>query len=105
MADRIEAETQHLRNVASELDEVAGEVNGILSSVAAASSAHWGKWGNDDFGQKFAGGDNGYEKSDSNLQAVVKSRSGLMSSYSSGLRDAAQKLDDMDHGNAGTFKS
>ncbi|KZM69175.1 hypothetical protein IU500_26250 [Nocardia terpenica] len=105
MADRIEAETQHLRNVAGELDGVAGQLDSILSTVSAASTTYWGKWGNDDFGEKFAGGDNGYDKSDSNLQQVVGSRSDLMRSYSSGLRDAAQSLDNMDHGNSDTFQS
>ncbi|MCX4093042.1 WXG100 family type VII secretion target [Nocardia sp. alder85J] len=104
MTDRVRIETQHLRGVAGDLDGVADSIQAILSRLTAASSAHWGRWGDDDFGRQFSGGDNGYVKSDQNLQSVIGSRAEMLRSYSQGLRDAAQHLDDTEQGNTDGFR-
>ncbi|WP_157124166.1 type VII secretion target [Nocardia pseudovaccinii] len=104
MADRVHVETQQLRAVGGDLDGVAARIDAVLSKVKAASAAHWGKWGDDEFGDGFAEGDNGYVNSDRNLQAVLESKSALLRSYSTGLTDAATQLEAMEAANTDGFQ-
>lgn len=104
MTDQVRALTQELRKVASDLDGAAGRIRSVLTTLDGSRSAHWGAWGNDEFGENFSGGD-GYVKSDANLIAAVQSKIELLRTYATGLRDGATELDRMDDDNEGTFQS
>ncbi|WP_227998986.1 hypothetical protein [Nocardia australiensis] len=104
MADEVKALAPKLRSVAGDLDDAAGHVQDILTTLRAARAKHWGKWGSDDFGKNFAGGE-GYEKSDANLISAVESKIALLKSYSTGLHDAAKELDRMEDANRTDFET
>ncbi|GEM34911.1 hypothetical protein NN3_59180 [Nocardia neocaledoniensis NBRC 108232] len=99
MADPVEVYISSLRGTGGELDGLATRIDGILSRVAAASQAHWGRWGADEFGTSFAEGEQGYSASDKNLQAVVASKVSLLQSYSSALVDAANRFQTAEQAN------
>ncbi|QIS08992.1 hypothetical protein [Nocardia arthritidis] len=103
MAKKVEVTTHELRGVADDLDEVARRVQGVLNTLAQARDAHWGVWGDDEFGGNFSGG-NGYIASDTNLNSAVGSKVELLQSYSGGLRSGADTLDKQDSGNADSFQ-
>ncbi|GAA5067122.1 hypothetical protein [Nocardia callitridis] len=104
MAENVQATPTQLRGVADDLDVVAGRVQGVLNTLAAARTAHWGKWGDDEFGHGFSG-DKGYIASDENLDSAVGSKVTLLQSYSGGLRDGATELERMELDNRTTFES
>ncbi|HLS76867.1 MAG TPA: hypothetical protein VK083_08780 [Nocardia sp.] len=98
MTDRVRLEAE-LRGVAGDLDDVAGRIRDVLCALRAATAPNEGKWGTDEYGQNFAGG-NGYIASAENLEGVMESKSVLLETYSTALRDAADLLQGTDHGNA-----
>lgn len=104
MTGKVQVEIAQLRTVGGELDGVASRISAVLSKVAAASTSYNGSWGDDDFGRGFAGGDNGYTKSDENLQTVLASKVALLNSYSKGLTGAADKLQATEDGNTESFR-
>ncbi|WP_433204760.1 hypothetical protein ACQP1G_16600 [Nocardia sp. CA-107356] len=104
MPGKVRVETQQLRAVGNNLEEVAARFDAVLSKVRAASAAHWGKWGDDEFGKSFAKSENGYENSDHNLQAVLASKSALLHSHSKWVTDTANKLELTEFGNTEVFK-
>ncbi|WP_225729890.1 MULTISPECIES: WXG100 family type VII secretion target [unclassified Nocardia] len=104
MAEKLEVTTHELRGVADDLDEVAGRVQGVLDTLAQARDAHWGAWGDDDFGKNFSGG-KGYIASDTNLDSAVGSKVQLLQSYSGGLRDGADALDKQESDNTDGFQA
>ncbi|WP_433666921.1 hypothetical protein ACQP06_25235 [Nocardia sp. CA-136227] len=104
MTGKVEVEIQQLRTVGGSLDAVAARVDAVLAKVSAASATYKGSWGSDEFGQNFAGGKNGYLNSDTNLQAVLKSKVTLLNSYSKGLTDAASALQAAEDTNTDSFR-
>lgn len=103
MTDEVRVTSKELRSVADDLDEVAGKVQAVLSTLAAARTTHWGKWGADEFGNNFSG-DNGYIKSDENLDGAVSSKIALLQAYAGGLRDGADYLDRAEDDNTNGFR-
>lgn len=104
MTDRVKALTKELRGVAGNLDDAARHIQNVLTTLGASRSTHWGKWGDDDFGNNFAGGE-GYEKSDENLVAAIQSKIALLQTYSTGLKDGARELDTMEDHNRTDFET
>ncbi|APA97248.1 WXG100 family type VII secretion target [Nocardia seriolae] len=103
MTGKVEVEIQQLRTVGGSLDAVSARIDAIIAKVSSASTAYKGSWGSDEFGQSFSGGDNGYIKSDENLQTVLKSKVALLNSYSKGLTDAATALQSAEDSNTDSF--
>ncbi|MFE7796291.1 hypothetical protein [Nocardia sp. NPDC057440] len=103
MADEVKVTSPQLRHIAGDLDTAAGHIQNVLSTLDAARSKHWGKWGSDEFGDHFAG-DKGYKPSDENLTGVLDSRIKLLQAYSEGLQGGADLLDAMDVLNESTFR-
>ncbi|MBY8860890.1 hypothetical protein K7711_30750 [Nocardia sp. CA2R105] len=104
MTDNVQVTPGELRSAADDLKDVAGEVQRVLNTLAAARHAHWGAWGDDDFGSSFSGG-NGYIASDANLDDAVGSKVQLLQSYAGGLRDAATRFEEMESGNTDSFRA
>ncbi|WP_278264896.1 hypothetical protein [Nocardia sp. AG03] len=92
MTQPVEVFISELRGTGGDLELLAGRIDQILGTVSSASSAHWGSWGADEFGENFADGEQGYTASDTNLQAVVSSKAQLLRSYSTALREAADRF-------------
>lgn len=92
-----------MRSVADGLDDVAGQITGILNTVKTAAAAHDGCWGHDEFGDRFADGGSGYNERNPDLQTVLGSKVTLLQSYSKGLRDGATKFENTDQGNSAGF--
>lgn len=78
MTNKVEVTPHKLHSAAGDLNRVTGEVQGVLNRLATARNAHWGTWGDDDFGNHFFGGDS-YQASDSNLTIAVGSKIELCS--------------------------
>ncbi|GGN85860.1 hypothetical protein [Nocardia rhizosphaerihabitans] len=104
MTQPVEVYISKLRGTGGDLDGLAGRIDQILSTVSAASSAHWGRWGADEFGEKFAGGEQGYSASDTNLQAVVAAKVSLLQSYSSALGQAADRFQTAERANEDSLR-
>ncbi|MGW6423892.1 hypothetical protein ACWF82_14535 [Nocardia sp. NPDC055053] len=99
MTDPVEVYISNLRGTGGDLDGLATRIDQILTRVTAASQAHWGRWGADEFGKNFAEGEQGYSASDTNLQAVVSSKVALLQSYSGALVDAADRFQTAERAN------
>lgn len=105
MADKVEFEVAGMRTVANGLDGVASQIDAILTEVRSASTAYFGTWGSDEFGDPFAKGDNGYETRDPALQEVLRSKAARLREYSNGLRDGATSLETAEAENTDGFRS
>ncbi|RJO75105.1 hypothetical protein D5S18_17170 [Nocardia panacis] len=104
MADKVEVTPHELRKVADDLDGSARNVKAVLDRLAGARHAHEGKWGGDDFGKQFSGG-NGYKKGAENLDSAVGSKVQLLHDYAGGLRGGADELEGAEDDNRRRFKS
>ncbi|MFE2995134.1 hypothetical protein ACFXG4_09015 [Nocardia sp. NPDC059246] len=103
-ADKVKVEVAGMRSTADGLDGVSTQIDAILAAVDAASKAHDGCWGDDEYGRPFADGDSGYIKRSANLEDVLKSKAKRLHEYSTGLRDGATSLETTEANNADGFK-
>jgi len=60
----------------------------VPAGLRGATAPNEGKWGADEYGQNFAGGQ-GYVSSAENFEGMMGSKPLLLESYSTALRDAA----------------
>ncbi|MFE2958719.1 WXG100 family type VII secretion target [Nocardia tengchongensis] len=100
---KVEVEIAGMRSVAGGLDDVNTKVTGILNAITAAAEAHEGVWGHDEFGDKFADGESGYDARKPALLTALGSKTTLLGQYSKGLRDAATKFENMEEANKNGF--
>ncbi|MGW6724402.1 hypothetical protein ACWF9G_00730 [Nocardia sp. NPDC055029] len=104
MTDPVKVHISNLRGTGGDLDDLASRIGDILATVTAASSAHWGRWGADEFGENFAEGEHGYRASDTNLQAVVAAKVALLQSYSGALIDGANRFQTGENASEASFR-
>nr|WP_281279236.1 type VII secretion target [Nocardia yunnanensis] len=103
MGKKVEVEVAGMRSVADGLDSMSAKITGILDTVKAAAEAHDGCWGHDEYGDKFADGQSGYNARNPDLQKAIQSKATMLEQYSKGLRDAATKFDNTEETNKDGF--
>ncbi|MFI1915054.1 hypothetical protein [Nocardia sp. NPDC020380] len=91
--------------MATGLDDQAAALDVIKNALDAAVEAGKGSWGNDEYGDRFSGGDNGYDKRQPILENTITSVTARLRSYSKGLNDGATKLEQTEKDNADGFKT
>ncbi|WP_330183375.1 hypothetical protein OHB26_06830 [Nocardia sp. NBC_01503] len=78
-------------------------ITSILNTVKAAADAHNGCWGHDEYGDKFADGNSGYNARNPALQDTLASKTALLQKYSKGLRDGARSFENVEDTNTSRF--
>ncbi len=97
MADKpVEVNTDQLRTAAGTMNDVHGRVNDVVTSLTNNLNAKGYPWGHDSYGNKFTEGDSGYTTSSKNLVSGADNMNSSLGQFSSGMNDAAKKIDDMD---------
>ncbi|MGW4773514.1 hypothetical protein ACWEO2_36450 [Nocardia sp. NPDC004278] len=94
--DRIRVDTTKLRQAADRMDEVGNKTKDIIDTLKTTVHAQNFPWGHDEYGDKFTKGDKGYTKSEENLLTGGDNMVGSTGKFSKGMRDAADKMDNMD---------
>ncbi|MFE3188709.1 hypothetical protein ACFXHA_06840 [Nocardia sp. NPDC059240] len=108
MTDKVRVEVAGLRSTATELDGVASALDTVKAALDAAMTAGKGCWGNDEYGNQFANGDNGdngYLKRGSDSLDTVGSIVSRLHVYSGGTHDMANKLEKTDQVNQDGFQT
>ncbi|MFI6042537.1 hypothetical protein ACIA8C_12935 [Nocardia sp. NPDC051321] len=93
---QIRVDTARLRQSADQMDEVGDKAKDIITTLKNAINARDYPWGHDDYGNKFVKGDKGYGKSAENLLTGGDNMVDSAGKFSKGMRDAADKMDNMD---------
>jgi hypothetical protein len=100
MAEKVQVDTTKLRHAAGTMDDVTTKVTTIVNNLTNNLNDKGYPWGHDSYGDKFTGGANGYTTSSKNLLQGAGNLKDTLGGFGSGMRDAAQKLDDMDENNS-----
>ncbi|MFI5780698.1 hypothetical protein [Nocardia sp. NPDC051570] len=94
--DKVEVDTAQLRNAAGKVDDVAVRVWNTVKGLENTLNEKGYPFGHDNYGKKFTDGDSGYEKSSHNLMDGAENMTRSLNQFRDSMRDAAQKMDDMD---------
>ncbi|MFF0492542.1 WXG100 family type VII secretion target [Nocardia sp. NPDC004068] len=98
MSDRkVHVDTDALRAAAGRMDDIASRVWNTLTGLRTTLDDHGFPWGHDSFGKKFTEGEKGYTVSRDNLLDGSTNMVRSLNQFSGGMKDAAKKMDDMDH--------
>ncbi len=92
----VKVNTSELRTAAGTMSDVHNRVNTVVTNLENTLNAKGYPWGHDSYGDKFTGGDSGYTKSSENLLSGAGNLDTSLEDFSSGMNDAAKKIDDMD---------
>ncbi|WP_405162047.1 hypothetical protein OG203_37945 [Nocardia sp. NBC_01499] len=93
---KVRVDTTRLRQAASKMDAVGHRTSEIIGTLKNNLNAQGKPWGSDDYGDKFAKGDSGYEKSSKNLLTGGDNMIESAGKFSKGMNEAATKMDNMD---------
>ncbi len=93
---KVEVDTNQLRNAAGKVDDVAARVWKTVTHLQDTLDDRGAPFGHDSYGKKFTEGESGYEKSSHNLMDGAVNLTRSLNKFTSSMRDAAQKMDDMD---------
>ncbi|WP_067895172.1 WXG100 family type VII secretion target [Nocardia vaccinii] len=97
MSKPVEVDTTKLRQAAGTMNDVTSRVTTVINTLKNGLNAKGYPWGHDHYGDKFTEGDSGYTTSSKNLLAGGDNMVGSLGKFGTGMTDAAQKMDDMDH--------
>ncbi|MBY8855223.1 hypothetical protein K7711_01895 [Nocardia sp. CA2R105] len=97
MSKPVEVDTAKLRQAAGTMNDVTSRVTTIVTTLKNGLNAKGFPWGHDHYGNKFTEGDSGYTNSSKNLVQGADNMVGSLGKFGTGMTDAAQKMDDMDH--------
>jgi uncharacterized protein YukE len=96
MTDPLGVTPDGVRATAKDLGDVSSRVNQVLSAVVDKLDAEGSAWGDDKTGREFANGDNGYLAQVDFVRQGIGAKTDLLGGYSSGLRTAADTLQQLD---------
>jgi hypothetical protein len=93
----VRVDTTLLRQAADRMDDIANSTKDIINSLKTTIQGQGYPWGHDSYGDKFTKGDQGYTNSEENLLAGGDNMVGSAGKFSKGMREAADKMDNMDY--------
>ncbi len=98
MADPLGVTPPDLRATSEHLNDVSGRMKAVLSSLRTKLEGEGAAWGSDgdDIGDQFAKGGSGYLAQRDWVDGSVDVKTGLLDHYSTGLKDAANSLEQQD---------
>ncbi|MTE16259.1 hypothetical protein [Nocardia aurantiaca] len=103
MADKVEVNAEALHTAADKTAQVHDQVRDILSSLQNALSAKGTPWGNDEYGQRFAGGENGYLAQSGNQTDGIATIATSFDHFATTQSKATDALTGVDGSNARGF--
>ncbi|MBF6179624.1 MULTISPECIES: hypothetical protein [Nocardia] len=103
MAERVEVDPDRVDGVADIAGDIRDRLSGIAGRARAAVSAGQAAWGDDEFGSKFADGDEGFVAGSRNMATGTDNLSSSFGNLVQGLTEAAQNLRLMEQRNTGRF--
>lgn len=96
MSDPLEVTPQGLRGTAGHLEEVSQTVKDVLASLNSKLAGEGSAWGADETGDQFAKGDQGYLAQRDWVKGSIDAKTGLLDSYATSMRTAANTLEGQD---------
>ena len=102
--NRLEAYKDLLVAAAGKTGDVRDGIQRVVNTFTASAESRGEPWGNDSLGRQFSQGDQGYLASKKNMVEGATNMAGTFGNFSKSQQDSADKLDQMDHGNADGFK-
>ncbi|WP_155981757.1 hypothetical protein [Nocardia sp. BMG111209] len=103
MSDRVEVNPDALRAAAGRTAEVHDRVHDIFTSLQNALSAKGTPWGNDEYGQRFAEGENGYLAQSRNQTGGIATVAATFDGFATAQGVAVTTLLGTEDGNADSF--
>ncbi|MTE11547.1 hypothetical protein [Nocardia aurantiaca] len=103
MAGRLQVHPEAVRDAAGFAADIQARLQSMADNARAAVSPGASGWGDDDFGGKFAGGAKGFSTSSENMATGTENLANSFQNLHGGLTKSAKRLEDMEHGNYGTF--
>ncbi|WP_405162031.1 hypothetical protein OG203_37865 [Nocardia sp. NBC_01499] len=93
---KVQVDSTRLRGAAAKMEEIGHKTKDIMTTLRDNLQNKGNPWGDDDYGNKFTKGDKGYTKSKENLLTGGDNMSDSAIKFSTGMYDAANKIDGMD---------
>ncbi|WP_067695695.1 hypothetical protein [Nocardia jejuensis] len=103
MAGRVNVDPDAIRTAANSAGDLARRLARVADRTRAAVSPGTSGWGDDEFGGKFADGDNGFGSGSGNTATSTESLATTFGNLEAGMRRGAKRLDGMEHGNTESF--
>ncbi|MEC3952995.1 hypothetical protein VMT65_08140 [Nocardia sp. CDC153] len=103
MADKVEVNAEALHTAADKTAQVHDRVRDILSSLQDALSARGTAWGDDEYGHRFARGENGYLAQSGNQTDGIAAIAKSFDHFATTQSKATDALTGVDGGNARSF--
>ncbi|WP_162958612.1 hypothetical protein [Nocardia yunnanensis] len=105
MVDKVEVDPELLRQAGVKTDLVNTRLRGVVDGLMASLGGKGEPWGNDSYGQEFAGaeGGSGYLAARKTLKDLSETLAKNAESNAEGQDQSGKKLDGTDQGNANAF--
>ncbi|MFJ9362861.1 WXG100 family type VII secretion target [Nocardia sp. NPDC101769] len=103
MAGRVQVHPKAVRTAAKFAADIHTRLQSMADDARSAVSPGASGWGDDDFGGKFAEGAKGFSTSSENMATGTENLSKSFEKLHGGLTDSADRLENTDNGNSGTF--
>ncbi|WP_328394861.1 hypothetical protein [Nocardia sp. NBC_00416] len=104
MAGELHVDLDAVRAAGGRLQRMGEDMMSLIEGFATDTEAFAGACGNDKYGERIAGGDNGYRESRESLIEVGRSRAESTDEYGTGLKDVTTRFEQTEADNAELFK-
>ncbi|MEU1429307.1 hypothetical protein ABZ412_19720 [Nocardia sp. NPDC005746] len=106
MTDKVEVDPELLRQAAVKTDHVNARLRTVVDSLMATLGGKGEPWGNDTYGEQFAGAEDGsgYKAARKTLKNLSETLAKNAGDNSDGQAKSGKQLDGTDQNSAGAFK-